>query len=146
MYKRVIELLEKECGNALMRASIGGAGSLAESCENDFVSQCRSVIAVLKNCTNTGNVLLQFNFETDDASVPYWREYAVIVCDLDNLDNIILTLRDSVSSYYESQKEDTSYHEDVIEILDAAIGNETILDWNDFEGNVKIDAIRCIEI
>lgn len=62
-------------------------------------------------------ILLVFNFETGDASCPWWQEIAVVYGSKENA----LQIEDSLCSYCDSTEcEDKDYGEMVVDVLNAS--------------------------
>jgi len=87
------------------------------------------------------NYILQFNFETGDASCKYYQVYVVIKSE-ERPD--FETIEDSISSYFESSSrdEDLEYDDNVEEIM-----NESGLEWNFMRDDVpKSELIHSLWI
>lgn len=88
-------------------------------------------------------MLVLFNFETGDSSVPFWTETAMVK----GTRKAILELKDSIASYCDAvEYEDSSYTDIITDVLNASHMEWAPISWNHFGGIPGCDAVISLYI
>lgn len=88
-------------------------------------------------------MLVLFNFETGDSSVPLWTETAMVK----GTRSDVLELEDSIASYCDAvEYEDSSYTDIITDVLNASGMEWSPISWNHLGGIPGCDAVISLYI